>query len=151
MLYHVASYLSFYKYSSLHVSVVTSLCLDYLLLSLSLPHCSWTVSHSEKKHLQTPWRNRIGFVSPWFCFVALIYWKRDMASAFVEGREKYVWMFVCELLRLTSFFDEFSNKYLNLCGKDITDNSVICMGVLLLFTWTSGKELIKIMALGNTF
>lgn len=30
--------------------------------------------------------------------------------------------------RDTSFFDEFSNKYLNLCGKDITDNSVICMG-----------------------
>lgn len=73
-----------------------------------------------------------------------------MASAFVEGREKYVWVFVCELLRRTSFFDEFSNKYLNLCGKDIIDNS-IHMGVLLLFTWTSGKELIKIMALGNTF
>lgn len=74
-----------------------------------------------------------------------------MVSAFVEGREKHVWMFVCELSRLTSSFDEFSIKYLNLCGKIITDNTMKCMGGLLLFTWTNGKELIKLMALGNTF
>lgn len=47
-----------------------------------------------------------------------------MVSAFVKGREKYVWMFVCELLRLTSSFDDFSNKYLNLCRKIITDNDM---------------------------
>lgn len=70
-----------------------------------------------------------------------------MVSAFVEGREKDVWMFVCELSRLTSSFDEFSIKYLNLCGKIITDNTMKRMGGSLLFTWTNGKELIKLMAL----
>lgn len=43
------------------------------------------------------------------------------------------------LWRHTSSFDEFSNKYLTLCGKDISDKAVLCMGVSLLFT--KGKEL----------
>ena len=74
-----------------------------------------------------------------------------MVSAFVEGREKYVWMFVCELSRLTSSFDEFSIKYLNLCGKIITDNTMKCMGGLTSLYVDQWKRIYQLMALGNTF